>query len=65
MNPEALNKFANSNESVIRAIGLEKQFFGGKTDKMKSGPDIIRSLLARQKQLSDRRAAITKTECLG
>ena len=60
LNPEALNKFANSNESVIRAIGLEKQFFGGKTDKMKSGPDIIRSLLARQKQLSDRRAAITK-----
>ena len=60
LNPEALNKFANSNESVIRAVGLEKQFFGGKTDKMKSGPDIIRSLLARQKQLSDRRAAITK-----
>ena len=60
LNPEALNKFSNSNESVIRAIGLEKQFFGGKTDKMKSGPDIIRSLLARQKQLSDRRAAITK-----
>ena len=60
LNPEALNKFANSNESVIRAIGLEKQFFGGKTDKMKSGPEIIRSLLARQKQLSDRRAAITK-----
>ena len=52
LNPEALNKFANSNESVIRAVGLEKQFL--------AGPDIIRSLLARQKQLSDRRAAITK-----